>query len=103
LTNRLATETSGKKEDEKENQELRGKLDRTRAELKQEKEHFETLKAHSEEERNQAVQDVVARLRTDISRALENISLFADREQPNRQGILASVSEIKRALDAGGK
>jgi hypothetical protein len=103
LTNQLATETSGKKEAEKENQELRGKLDRTRAELNQEKEQFETLKAHSEEERNQAVQDVVARLRTDISRALENISLFADREQPNRQGILASVSEIKRALDAAGK
>jgi hypothetical protein len=103
LTNQLVAEARDKKETAKENQQLREKLDRARAELNEEKEHFETLKAHSEEERNQAVQNVVAQLRTHITRALENISLFVDREQPNRQGILASVLEIKRTLESSGK
>ena len=47
-----------------------------------------------------AVHDTVARVRSDVLMRLENIRLFADREEPNRQGILNLVREIQDALQA---
>ena len=73
-------------------------LNRLEADLKKESEHFETLKAHGEAERQVAVQDAVARLQSEVSRRIENIRLFADREIPNRQGILNLVNEIERVF-----
>ena len=70
-------------------------LKRLRADLKQESEHFETLKAHGEAERKIAIEDAVARFRSEVSRRVENIRLFADRDVPNRQGILNLVNEIE--------
>jgi hypothetical protein len=74
-------------------------LNRLETDLRQESEHFETLKAHGETERKAAVQDAVARLRSEVSRRIENIRLFADRETPNRQGILNLVNEIETLFD----
>lgn len=71
-------------------------LNRLEADLKKESEHFETLKGHGEAERKAAVQDAVARVQAEVSRRIENIRLFADREIPNRQGILNLVKEIER-------
>jgi len=71
------------------------KLKRLESNLKQESEHFETLKAHGEAERKTAVQDAVARVQSEVSRRIENIRLFADRDVPNRQGILNLVNEIE--------
>jgi hypothetical protein len=68
---------------------------RLQEELKQERDHFETLKAHGEVERKTTVQDAVARLRSEVSRRIENIRLFADRDVPNREGILNLVNEIE--------
>jgi hypothetical protein len=73
----------------------RADLKRLQADLKQENDHFETLKAHGEAERKAAVQDAVARFRSEVSRRVENIRLFADRDVPNRQGILNLVNEIE--------
>ncbi|HEY6154629.1 MAG TPA: hypothetical protein VIW07_12890 [Candidatus Udaeobacter sp.] len=73
-------------------------LNRLEADLKKEREHFETLKGHGEAERKAAVQDAVARVQSEVSRRIENIRLFADREIPNRQGILNLANEIQRVF-----
>lgn len=81
---------------------LRAEVAKLRSDLERENEHFERLKGHAEQDRERAVSDAVARLRSEVSRRLENIRLFADREQPNRQGILNLVAEIAQALTGDG-
>jgi molecular chaperone GrpE (heat shock protein) len=83
--------------------QLESHVDELQGILKEEKEHFATLKAHNEEERKKAVKDAVARVRSDVLMRLENIRLFADRKEPNRQGILNLVREIQDALQAIGE
>ena len=77
---------------------FRADVAKLRSDLEREKEHFERLKGHAQQDRERAISDAVARLRSEVSRRLGNIRLFADREQPNRQGILNLVSEIAEAL-----
>lgn len=94
LRTRLENETEAKEELEAQITALRAEVLGLRAGLTQEKEHFEALKGHGAEERQRAVDDAVARLRSEVLRRVENIRLFADREQPNRQGILTLIAEI---------
>jgi hypothetical protein len=77
---------------------LRERVNELQSQLKEEKEHFDTLKGHSEEDRVRVVADAISRIRADVLRRLENIRLFADREEPNRSGILTLVEEIKQSL-----
>jgi hypothetical protein len=100
LRKNLAEEIATRKTVETEYMQLESQVDELQGTVKEEKEHFETLKAHNEEERKKAVQDAVARVRSDVLMRLENIRLFADREEPNRQGILNLVREIQDALQA---
>lgn len=94
LQTRLESETEAKEKLQDEIAALRAEVTGLQTGLAQEKEHFETLKGHGKEERKRAVEDAVARIRSELLRRVENIRLFADREQPNRQGILTLVAEI---------
>jgi hypothetical protein len=90
----LENETKAKEILQQEVAKLRTDLSQLESELEREKGHFETLKGHGEEDRERAVGDAVARLRSELLRRVENIRLFADRDQPNRQGILGLLTEI---------
>lgn len=94
----LENETEAKENLQQDVAKLRAELSRLQSELGREKKHFETLKGHSEDDRKRAVGDAVARLRSELLRRVENIRLFADRDQPNRQGILSLLSEIGEIL-----
>ena len=94
LQTSLENETGAKEKLQSQVVALRADVTHLQTELEQEKEHFETLKGHGGEERKHAVNDAVARIRSELLRRMENIRLFADREQPNRQGILKLVAEI---------
>jgi hypothetical protein len=103
LRKNLTEESATRKTIETEYMQLESHVDELQGTVKEEKEHFATLKAHNEEERKKAIQDAVARVRSDVLMRLENIRLFADRKEPNRQGILNLVREIQDALQANGE
>jgi hypothetical protein len=95
LRTELAQQREASKNLENELASARQDVRRLQEELRQETDHFETLKAHGEAERKTTVQDAVARLRSEVSRRMENIRLFADRDVPNREGILNLLNEIE--------
>lgn len=105
LRAKLDTELEAKQKLQADSAILVDRLSQSQTALAQEKEHFEILKSHGVEERKRAVDDAVARMRTELLRRVENIRLFADRDQPNRQGILALVGEIQNIFteSEGGK
>lgn len=83
---------------------VRERLCELESKLDEEREHFNTLKGHSEQDRAKVVADAIARIRADVLRRLENIRLFADRDQPNRVGILNLINEITESLaDKGAR
>ncbi len=103
LDSSLQSELTARQEQERVVEQLQKRVAGLEANLAEEKEHFETLKAHGVEERRRAVEDAVARVRSEVLRRVENIRLFADREQPNRSGIVNLVEEIMEALRSDGE
>lgn len=103
LHDQMITEIETRQATEKQITALRKELTELQSNLKEEREHFDTLKGHSEQDRARVVADAIARIRAEVLRRLENIRLFADREQPNRAGILNLINEITESLaDKGG-
>jgi len=99
LGEKLTDETAKRMKTETDNRTLESLLSELGATVKEERQHFETMKAHNSEEKSKAIQDAVARTRSEVLRRLENIRLFADREPPNRGGILSLVREIENTLN----
>lgn len=66
--------------------------------LDQEQEHFDRQKGVNEELRKKMQTDILAELRRACLPRLENIRLFANRDDPNKNGIIRLAQEIEDAL-----
>lgn len=76
----------------------RNELEKVRKELEEEKEHTIRSAGFGDMAKRETVKKVLSEVRRGLTLRLENIRLFADRENPNRDEIVALVTEIERHL-----
>ena len=73
-------------------------LENTRKELSEEKLHTARQGGFNVVAKRETINHVLSLVRQGISHRLENIRRYADREKPNREEIVALVSEIERYI-----
>jgi hypothetical protein len=75
-----------------------GKIGNLEKQLGDEQQHFERQRGINEEQRKKLRSDLMADLRRACTQRLQNIRLFADRSEPNKDGIIRLVGEIEEAI-----
>jgi hypothetical protein len=73
-------------------------LSETSGALMEEKLHGKRQSGFDTKARSNVINEVLAKVRRACDHRLENIKLYADREQPNREEIIESVAEIRAEL-----
>jgi hypothetical protein len=73
-------------------------LQQCRTELTAERSHTTRTGGFSDAARRQTIAQVLSDVRRGLSSRLENVRLFADREQPNREEIMGLIKEIENHM-----
>jgi len=75
-----------------------GEMEKTRKELEEERLHSTRQGGFNVVARNETINHVLSLVRQGITHRLENIRAYADRENPDREEIVALVAEIEKHL-----